>query len=116
MERFAEMRFTHQLDAAWIMLLWKAIHGGDPAPEQVALGAIAALAGALSNRAAAPVDEASIKELQSRLKSVGVRFRTEARPENPAGDDEFCEWDEDLQKWLCIYTGPLRVAEGARPA
>jgi len=115
MSKIPERKFAHQLDAAWIMLLWKAIHGGDPPPEQVALGAIAALAGALSNRAAAPVDGASIKELQSRLKSVGVRFRTEDRPEKPAGDDEFCEWDEDLQKWLCIYTGPLRLADEARP-
>src|SRR2546423_13592409 len=26
-------RSAHQLDAAWIIALWKAIHGGDPAPE-----------------------------------------------------------------------------------
>src|SRR5579862_6492108 len=35
---------AHELDAAWIIALWKAIHGGDPAPEVVAAQAIAALA------------------------------------------------------------------------
>lgn len=35
---------AHELDAAWIIALWVAIHGGDPAPEVVAAQAIAALA------------------------------------------------------------------------
>ncbi len=35
---------AHELDAAWIIALWLAIHGGDPAPEVVAAQAIAALA------------------------------------------------------------------------
>ncbi|HTS09387.1 MAG TPA: hypothetical protein VMP68_27735 [Candidatus Eisenbacteria bacterium] len=35
---------AHELDAAWIIALWKAIHGGDPAPEAIAAQAIAALA------------------------------------------------------------------------
>ena len=39
-----ELTLTHELDAAWIIALWKAIHGGDPAPELVAAQAIAVLA------------------------------------------------------------------------
>jgi HPt (histidine-containing phosphotransfer) domain-containing protein len=35
---------AHERDAAWIIALWKAIHGGDPAPEIVAAQAIASLA------------------------------------------------------------------------
>jgi hypothetical protein len=35
---------AHELDAAWIIALWIAIHGGDPSPEVVAGQAIAALA------------------------------------------------------------------------
>lgn len=35
---------AHELDAAWTIALWLAIHGGDPAPEIVAAQAIAALA------------------------------------------------------------------------
>lgn len=27
-------QLAHELDAAWIIALWKAIHGGDPAPDQ----------------------------------------------------------------------------------
>jgi hypothetical protein len=27
-------KLAHELDAAWIIALWKAIHGGDPAPDQ----------------------------------------------------------------------------------
>lgn len=34
---------AHELDAAWIIALWLAIHGGDPAPEVIAAQAIAAL-------------------------------------------------------------------------
>jgi hypothetical protein len=108
MSTTAEKKFSHELDAAWIMLLWKAIHGGDPTPEQVAFGAIAALAGGLSDRATAPVEEASIKELQSRLESIGVRFSSEA--EAAKGKDQYCVWDAKLNRWLCIYTGPLRFS------
>lgn len=39
-----EIYLAHELDAAWIIALWKAIHGGDPSPEAVAAEAIAALA------------------------------------------------------------------------
>lgn len=28
------IRMTHELDAAWIIALWKAIYGGDPIPAQ----------------------------------------------------------------------------------
>lgn len=35
---------AHELDAAWIIALWLAIHGGDPAPDVIAAQAIAALA------------------------------------------------------------------------
>jgi hypothetical protein len=35
---------ARQLDAAWLISVWKAIHGGDPDPEAVAAELIAALA------------------------------------------------------------------------
>jgi len=35
---------ARQLDAAWLIAVWKAIHGGDPDPEAVAAELIAALA------------------------------------------------------------------------
>ena len=39
-----EVNLAHEPDAAWIIALWKWIHGGDPSPELVAAQAIAALA------------------------------------------------------------------------
>jgi hypothetical protein len=35
---------SRQMDAAWLIAVWKAIHGGDPDPEAVAAELIAALA------------------------------------------------------------------------
>jgi hypothetical protein len=35
---------AHELDAAWIIALWLAIHGGDPRPEVIAAQAVAATA------------------------------------------------------------------------
>lgn len=43
-----EVYLARELDAAWIIALWKAVHGGDPSPETVATEAIAALAQYLS--------------------------------------------------------------------
>lgn len=34
-------------DAAWIIALWRALHGGDPSPEDVAADVIAGLSGLL---------------------------------------------------------------------
>jgi hypothetical protein len=30
---YRKLTLAHQLDIAWIIALWKAIHGGDPAPD-----------------------------------------------------------------------------------
>jgi hypothetical protein len=39
-----EIVLAHEPDAAWIIALWKAIHGGDPAPEEVAASVISVMA------------------------------------------------------------------------
>lgn len=72
-------RFAHALDAAWIIALWKAIHGGDQGPEQIALEAIAALSGTLTAQSVGEVAESSFVELQTRLKEIGVEIQTEAK-------------------------------------
>ena len=36
-------RFTPGVDVAWIIELWKVVHGGDPTPEAVAAEVIAAM-------------------------------------------------------------------------
>jgi hypothetical protein len=80
MSKITQTRFAHVLDAAWIIALWKAIHGGDPGPEQIALEAIAALSGTLTGQAGAAPSQKSFAELQSRLKEIGVELelRTKA--------------------------------------
>jgi hypothetical protein len=44
MSKSPKILLAHVNDAEWIIALWLAIHGGDPAPERVAAQAIAALA------------------------------------------------------------------------
>lgn len=67
-----DFTLAHELDAAWIIALWKAIHGGDPSPEQVAIQAIAAL----STRLAAPREHiTTLQTIQTGLKHLGVDFK-----------------------------------------
>jgi|SRR5271166_5257928 len=64
-----EIYLAHELDAAWIIALWKAIHGGDPGPEQIAAQAIAALA----QYVAAPVQSSfSFADLKAQFANLGV--------------------------------------------
>ena len=70
-----EITLAHELDAAWIITLWKLIHGGDPSPEAVAAEAIAALAQYLH-----PAESSfTFAQLQKQFASVGVQVteRTE---------------------------------------
>lgn len=82
-----QLRFSHELDAAWIIALWKAIHGGDPTPEQIAAQAIAALATQLSPRTPIPAREEGFEQLKSRLAAVGLQISEHAiaAPAAPAG-------------------------------
>jgi len=77
---------AHERDAAWIIALWLAIHGGDPAPEQIAAQAIAALA----QYVARPVQQSfSFADLQAQFGKLGIQVteraeestRTNVRPE-----------------------------------
>ena len=77
MPKFTSRRFARELDAAWILALWKAIHGGDPPPEQIAVEAIAALSSTLISHG--EVSESSFAELQTRLKEIGVDLQEETR-------------------------------------
>jgi hypothetical protein len=81
----SERVFAHELDAAWIIALWKAIHGGDPAPEVVAAQVIAALAPYLTG--AQP--SLSFSELESQFKNFGIHIidRTEEDSLDPAAFD-----------------------------
>lgn len=78
-----EIYLAHELDAAWIIALWKAIHGGDGGPEQVAAQAIAALA----QYVAAPSQTAfTFNELKEQFGKIGIQVteRAEAAGQNAA--------------------------------
>jgi hypothetical protein len=82
--KFTNIRFAHELDAAWIIALWKTIHDGDPSPEQIAAEAIAALSGTLTSQDRGAISESSFAELQTRLKEIGVEFQTNTRADKKA--------------------------------
>jgi hypothetical protein len=72
--REREIVVAHELDAAWIIALWKFIHGGDPAPEAVAAEAIAALAQYLQ------VSQPSFnfEQLRSQFAGLGIQVTEHA--------------------------------------
>jgi len=59
----------HELDAYWIIALWKAIHDGDPAPDTIALQAIESLTTYLRG---AVVEESVVREMVEPLKKLGI--------------------------------------------
>jgi hypothetical protein len=65
-----EIYRAHELDGAWIIALWRAIHGGDGDPEQVAAQAIAALAQYVSALAQASF---SCNERKAQFGKLGVQ-------------------------------------------
>jgi len=77
-----EIYLAHELDAAWIIALWKAIHGGDPSPEQIAAQAIAALAQYVSAPAKASF---SFNELKAQFGKLGVQVTERAEESGQAG-------------------------------
>jgi len=84
--QFREVIIAHELDAAWIIGLWKAIHGGDGGPERIAAQAIAALAQYVAGPAPAAF---TFDTLHARFAKLGVKVtesiaepaETAAKPE-----------------------------------
>jgi hypothetical protein len=92
-----DIRLTHERDAAWLIALYLAIHGGDPAPKEgvvahelqqgAALSAIAALSEALDEKTRAavlhtlapirkqfPLKSVDAKVAGERLEAMGINF------------------------------------------
>jgi hypothetical protein len=76
------LQLAHELDAAWIIALWKAIHGGDPSPQVVASQAIAALAPYLNTSE----DTLTFSQLEKQFKTLGADIM-ERDAEAPAMTD-----------------------------
>jgi hypothetical protein len=68
-----EQALPREADAAWIIALWKMIHGGDPSPEEVAARAIAALSPYLGT----PATTITFKELEHKMKKLGIHVSEE---------------------------------------
>jgi len=62
---------THIKDIEWIISLWLAIHGGDPAPGIVSEGEAAKAAAALIRAAAAHLPAAQQKAVVEALRAHG---------------------------------------------
>ena len=103
-KKFTQIRLAHELDAACIIALWKAIHGGDPSPEQIAVEAIAALSGTLTGHGARPA-ESSFEELQGRLKEIGVDFQAQAQ----AGEKAAVSAESFVGRTYCVVFHGQRI-------
>lgn len=76
----SEFVLAHEPDAAWIIALWKAIHGGDPSPEAVAAGVIGVMAPYLRGFGGG----LTTQQLEQGFESLGVQVtlpHTESRSE-----------------------------------
>ena len=108
MPKFTSRRFARELDAAWILAIWKAIHGGDPSPEQIAMEAIAALSDTLTSHGEGTVSESSFAELQTRLKEIGVELQQQTRtggegaPSTEALIIQYCIVVKGFARPICI--------------
>jgi hypothetical protein len=81
---------AHELDAAWLIALWLAIHGGDPAQSE---GDVAAAAGqmiaALSSYAFGSAPAVSVDEIRARLAHLNVNVGGRAQGSERGAAPEF---------------------------
>lgn len=64
-----QITLAHELDAAWIIALWKMIHGGDPAPETVAVEVVTAMTPFLKGAA----NSLTFQQLEKQFNNIGVQ-------------------------------------------
>ncbi|HEX7895238.1 MAG TPA: hypothetical protein VF447_13665 [Terriglobales bacterium] len=64
-----QITLAHERDAAWIIALWKFVHGGDPGPERVAAEVIAAMVPYLNGAA----DTLSFEQLEKQFATLGAQ-------------------------------------------
>ncbi|HEY2294501.1 MAG TPA: hypothetical protein VGM86_27700 [Thermoanaerobaculia bacterium] len=118
------IRLTHERDAAWLIALYLAVHGGDPAPKEgtvvahdqqlgAALAAIAALSEALDEKARDavrhalapiqkqfPLKSVDAEVAGARLEEMGIHFTDYAA--EPAHGAKVTEELQQLRRPYCI--------------
>jgi hypothetical protein len=80
---------AHELDVAWIIALWLAIHGGDPAPIEVNVEEVERIAESVLKAAHASKAQiertVTLEQLQGAFKEMNIEVtRTEAARQAPA--------------------------------
>jgi len=91
---------AHEFDAAWIIALWLAIHGGAAMPEVVAARAIAALAqhvGETGHQAF------TLEELKRQFGKLGVTVTERAKHEAPSAKPQLQNIDDGEAREFCIH-------------
>jgi len=68
-----ESQLYHEIDIAWIIAIWKAIHGGDPAPEQNYLTRL--LAESLVTQMGAQLATHDRARIFEKFKALGVKIQ-----------------------------------------
>lgn len=91
---------AHELDAAWIIALWLAIHGGDPAPEIIAAQAIAALAQYVNGTRQ---QSFSLEELQAQFGKLGVTVTEREREATASLKPQLLMANEDDDREFRIH-------------
>jgi hypothetical protein len=104
-----ERTLAHEVDAGWIMALWLAIHGGDPAPNVIAGQIISAVAPYLTNA----TRSITLEQLQTKLKKIGM----DVTSSKLTGDDELTVPTPPPPRQYCfLYNGErICIASPPRP-
>src|SRR5690348_2277791 len=88
--REKELYFAHSLDAAWIIALWLWIHGGDPAPFELADETTELLARGLVGHLNGARSEAPRDAIEKMAKlGIQVTLHTEGKPVEVKSTREF---------------------------
>jgi hypothetical protein len=91
---------AHELDAAWIIALWLAIHGGAAMPEVVAARAIAALAQHVNETGHRTF---AFEELKRQFGKLGVTVTERAKHEAPPTKPQLQHMDDGEAREFCIH-------------
>ena len=101
---------AHQLDAAWILALWKAIHWGDPAPDftvgqglQLQVEALAAQLAEVKGHAPATPDQV----IQG-LATLGVTVRVTSETGQDLAESAPAAVGPERPKQICVYVPEIK--------
>jgi hypothetical protein len=112
-----DVQLAHELDDAWIMALYKAVHGGDPAPEVVATQVIAAVAPYLKGAA----HTMTFPQLETQFKTLGAdviekNMEVQPKTESFQPDRQYSHTHRALAPSRSGVMQPSRIARGCREA